>query len=320
MIDATTGGHLWAERYDGSTSDVFDLQDKVTRKIVTALAVELREGQLQRTGETENVDAYDAFMKGWMLYRTDTPQGFVDAIPHFEKAVSLDPGYGRAYAALAAVYYLGYWRNWQKPFDVLPEIREFTNDLGFVTLAFEYLDKSFVNPSPLSYILRAETLLNQPEHEAALLAAQEAVALDPNEPDSYVQLARVLTMMGRAEEAIPLIEKAMRLNPYFPASYLSALGLAYFGLEDFEKAVSVSRQAVKLSPYQSPLALIASYGHLDRSEEALPHIDNLREQLRTHLPGYPATVRVLVNWRFPLFQHLNDRQRLIEGLRKAGLP
>jgi TolB-like protein/class 3 adenylate cyclase len=322
LIDATSGGHVWAERYDGDLQDVFDLQDRITRKIVSALAVELTEAQQAATAKrgTSNVEAYDLFMKGWALYRTDTPQGFIEAIPYFERAVTLDPDYGRAYAALASVYYVGHRRNWRKSFQVLPNFPKYPDDeAAFISRSFENLDKSLRTPNPLAYVLKSETLLHKPDHSEAIVAAKRAIALDPNGPDGYVQLARVLTMVGQPEEAIALVEKAMRLNPYYPPSYIAVLGLAYFGLEDYERAASLTEQAIKLSPYLSPLPLIASLGYLDEKEKVAPVIENLRQQLNEHLPGYPATIRVLVHWRFPLFKHSTDRERLKDGLRRAGM-
>jgi TolB-like protein/class 3 adenylate cyclase len=322
LIDATSGGHVWAERYDGDLQDVFDLQDRITRKIVTALAVELTEGQQAATAKrgTNNVEAYDLFKKGWALYRTDTPQGFIEAIPYFERAVTLDPDYGRAYAALASVYYVGNRRNWRRSFEVLPNFPKYPDDeAAFISRAFENLDKSLRTPNPLAYVLKSETLLHKPDHSEAMIAAERAIALDPNGPDGYVQMARVLTMVGQPEEAVALVEKAMRLNPYYPPSYIAVLGLAYFGLEDYERAASLTEQAIKLSPYLSPLPLIASLGYLDEKEKAAPVIANLRQQLNEHLPGYPATIRVLVHWRFPLFKHSADRERLKKGLRRAGI-
>ncbi len=106
LIDATTGGHVWAERYDSSLTDVFALQDKVTQNIVTALAVNLTAGERERQArkETDSPDAYDAFLRGWAHYRLFTPEDLGKSVPYFEQAIQLDPNYGRAHAALAAVY------------------------------------------------------------------------------------------------------------------------------------------------------------------------------------------------------------------------
>ncbi len=108
LIDATTGHHLWAERYDGNLGDVFALQDKITQKIVAALAVKLTAGEQEQVAskETTNIAAYDAFLRVWGHYLRFTPEDFAKAISYFKQAIEVDPNYGRAYAAVA----LTYWR------------------------------------------------------------------------------------------------------------------------------------------------------------------------------------------------------------------
>ena len=117
LIDATTSHHLWAERYDGAIGNVFELQDTITGKIVAALAIKLTSGEQEKVTrkETDNIEAYDAFLKGWDHYRRWTPEDFREAIPYFEKAIELDPNYGRAYAALASIYMEATLRIWDWP-------------------------------------------------------------------------------------------------------------------------------------------------------------------------------------------------------------
>jgi len=106
LIDAGTGHHLWAERYDGKMDDIFALQDKINQKIVAALAVKLTVNEQEQSviKETNSIAAYDAFLQGWELYLRQTPDDFAKALPLFEKSIALDPNYGRAYAALALTY------------------------------------------------------------------------------------------------------------------------------------------------------------------------------------------------------------------------
>ena len=109
LIDAVTGHHLWADRYDGNLDNVFALQDKITQKIIGALAVKLTANEKKQISfrGTDNIDAYDALLQGWDYYLRSTPDAFRQAIPFFEKAVELDPNYGVAYAALALTYWSG---------------------------------------------------------------------------------------------------------------------------------------------------------------------------------------------------------------------
>ena len=114
LVDAATGGHQWAERYDGSLADIFALQDKVTKAVVAALAVQLTPSEQVAIGkhDTKVPEAYDAFLRGWEHYQRTTPQDFAKAIPYFERAIELDPDYGRAHAALAMVYFRSYDQRW----------------------------------------------------------------------------------------------------------------------------------------------------------------------------------------------------------------
>ena len=108
LIDATTGGHLWAERYDGQMDDIFSLQDNITQKIVAALAVKLTTGEEENIASkgTENIEAYDAFLKGWEHLHRITPNDFEKALSFLRKAIELDPSFSRAHAALAFLYFL----------------------------------------------------------------------------------------------------------------------------------------------------------------------------------------------------------------------
>ena len=114
LIDATTGGHVWADRYDGTIEDIFALQDQVTQQIVTALAVSLSdEDEAQQTRhDTDNAEAHDAYLQGWAHYKLQTPAAFAEAIPFFEEAFQLDPNYAQAHAALASLYWDAYQNAW----------------------------------------------------------------------------------------------------------------------------------------------------------------------------------------------------------------
>ncbi len=190
LVDATTGGHLWAERYDGSLADVFALQDKVTQKIVSALAINLTEDEETRTrrGETSSPDAYDAFLEGWARYRHYTRDDFIKAIPHFERALDLDPNYGRAHAALAAVYFEGWWNSWHVGGGAPQES---------LRRASEHLQEAMKHPTPLAHRVASflHIVLNQ--FDDAMAEAQRAVDLDPNDPNGYEAMAWVLVHVGR---------------------------------------------------------------------------------------------------------------------------
>ena len=107
LIDAATGGHVWAERYDGTLEDVFDLQDQVTRQIVIALSVSLTSNEQLNQGKatTRDPEAYDAYLRGWAHYRRNTHDDYAKARQYFQKALQIDPDYSAALAAMAATYW-----------------------------------------------------------------------------------------------------------------------------------------------------------------------------------------------------------------------
>ena len=317
LIDATTGGQVWAERYDGDMKNIFGLQDKVTRNVVTALAVELTKEDRERVARrgTENVQAYDVFLKGWQHYLRQTPEDFRAAIVHFKKAVELDPKYGRAYAALAATYWEASTRYW----DVALGFQRH-HDAQFE--AEQYLQKAMRDPTPLAHQVASATLLKTQQHDEAIAEAKRAIASDPNDADGYVALANVLSFAGRASEALEQVERAIRLNPHYPPYYLYQLGLARFGMKRLDEAATSLERALALNrdDYWSRRLLLATYGLLGRRADAAKLLETIKGNEKSgRLAVYdPLTIRASTYWYH--FAERADGDRFAEGLRKAGVP
>lgn len=313
LIDATTAGHLWAERYDGRLDDVFSLQDRVSRKIASVLAVELTTAEAAATAsrETTNPRAYDVFLKGWDRYLRQTPEDLRAAIAHFEESTAIDPTYARAYAALAATYWQIHKRYWHGQFG-------FRTVHGARFKAEEYLAKAERQPTALSHQVAANMLSQQGRHTAAIAEAGRAVGVDPNDADSYVALAGVLNLAGKPEDALQLLHKAMRLNPHFPSSYLYELGLAQFGLGDFPAAAVTLEKATTGNPDDrwSLRLLLATYGHLGRDADA-QRVFEIAEK-KNYRGADPISIRGIAYW-YP-FKRADDLERLTTGLRKANVP
>jgi TolB-like protein/Flp pilus assembly protein TadD len=311
LIDATTGHHLWAERYDGDISDVFALQDKITGKIVAALAVKLTSGEQEQVARkyTENVAAYDAFLQGRAHYVRCTPEDYAKAVSYFEKAIDLDPDYGQAHAALALTYWESSHNLWTFNLGVSwKEARD---------RAQRHLQTAMKNPSPLAHQAASKMLIDWHLHEEAIFEAERALALDPNDANSYLAMAYALVYAGRPQEAFAFLERAMRLDPHYPAYYLFVLGLGHFVLEQFEEAVPLFERALKRNPenYVPLIPLAAAYVHLGREQEAAATIKELQKAL-------PSIVTLSLIRRHPLWGYKDpaDQDRLLDGLRMAGMP
>jgi TolB-like protein/cytochrome c-type biogenesis protein CcmH/NrfG len=311
LIDATTGHHLWAERYDGDISDVFALQDTIAGKIVAALAVKLTSGEQEQVERkyTDNTAAYDAFLQGQAHYVRRTPEDYAKAVSYFEKAVELDPSYGRAYGALALTYWESSHNFWTFRLGVSwVEARD---------RAERYLKLAMDNLSPLAHQVASKMLIDWRQHENAIAEAQRALALDPNDANSYLAMAYALVYAGRPKEAVDFVQRAMRLDPHYPAYHLYVLGLAHFVMEEFDAAVPLFKRAVKLNPenYVPLIPLAAAYAHLGREQKAAATLEKLQKSL-------PNIVTLSLLRRHPLWSYKDpaDQDRLLAGLRKAGVP
>jgi adenylate cyclase len=312
LIDATTGGHLWADRYDGKLDNVFSLQDDITKKIVTVLAVQLTSSEQVQVvvRETENTDAYDAFLKGWHHYQRQSPESLKEAIMHFKQAVELDPDYSRVYAALSATYWQIKKRFWHYKFGLLQD-----HDARFKAEAF--LEKAKQRPTALSHQVATAMLSQQGRHTEALAEGGQAIGVDPNDADSYVALAGALSLAGNPAKALKLMWQAMRLNPHFPPSYLYELGLAQFGTGNFRSAAETLEKATERNSEDrwSYRLLLASYGHLGRTADAERTIKVIGNSWNNN---DPISIRAIAFW-YP-FKEPADFERLALGLRKANVP
>jgi TolB-like protein len=210
LIDATTGHHLWAERYDGNTSDIFALQDKITQKIAASLAVKLTEEEQDRLTqkETNNIEAYDAFLKGSTIgnsLRNDVEK-FVESLPWFEKAIELDPDYSMAYAALAETYIFGSAFGIQRELGISSRLA--------IMRGINYLQMAMKNPTNIAYRIAARVYTYQRQHEKALDYGMKAIALAPNDYRSNAFMALYLIFAGRPDEAVAFTERMRRADPY----------------------------------------------------------------------------------------------------------
>jgi adenylate cyclase len=292
LIDATTGYHLWAERYDRPLTAIFAVQDEVIRKITTALAVKLAAGEEVRLARfpTNNLEAYDHFLRGLESYYRFRKETNAQARQLFLRALELDPQYAAAYALLS----LTYWTDWYSQWDPAsrPLERAFETAQQAVTL-----DDSLAT----AHQILGMVLLWQKQYEHALIEAERAVVVNPNEADAYWALGFILNYVQRYQDALEAVEQAIRLNPHSPPYYLFDLGRAYRFLGQPEKAIAALKGALARNPNFLParLQLAGVYGELAQANEAQAEVaeilsvvspnrcDNLSPNFCENHPGMP---------------------------------
>jgi adenylate cyclase len=304
LIDATSDYHLWAERYDRELQDIFELQDEVTQKIVSALAVKLTEGEQQRLSRprTENVEAYDYYLRGLEYYFRRTQDANLQARAMFEQAVSLDPHFASAHAYLGRTY-------------LMELVNQWTTDRQALEQVFLCAHKAVAldEAQPTAHETLAYAYLGNKQHPEAIAAAEQAIAVDPNAAEAYATLAEVCSFAGQPQRAVEAIETAMRLNPRYPASYLWTLGHAYRWLGKYEEAIALFKRVLLRSPEHltAHLFLAATYSELEQLTEARVAA---AEVLRLN-PNFSLKV---VAEQTPYNDPVLVEQQ-VESLRKAGL-
>ena len=303
LIDAISGHHLWAERYDRGLKDIFAVQDELTKKIIAAMQVKLTSGEQARVDAkgTENLQAYLKFLQARENVNRLNKEGNAMGRQLAEESIELDPGYPMPYRILAATYrmdvYLGVSKS---PKESIGTCMKLLNK----SIA---LDDSYAE----AYGALGFTLSMTGQHDQAVATAEKAVALDPNSANSYAMLGHTLRMADRPREAIQAYTKAIRLNPIPPTFYQFGLGMSY-GLDgQFEKAIQWCEKAVKQNPDDliARLMLTAVYSMAGRDEKARAEAI---EVLRINPKYSLAKAEKRAKFKY--------KDKMIAALRKAGLP
>ena len=302
MVDALTGHHIWAEKYDRDLKNIFALQDEITMKIITALQVKLTAGEMAHlmAKGAKNIEAYIKFLQALELHTTK--EGNIQARKILEEAIALDPEYSRLYTALAGTYSNDVWYG--------------TTDSPEQSLAraFELAQKaiSLDDTNSAAYGVLGWIYGMKRQYDEAIAECEKAVSLSPNSAEAFEWLGTILTWAGRAEEAIKYLEYATRLNPLPSTSTLNFLAVAYRDSGQYEKAIETSKKALKQQPsYQFPyIHMTISYIRLGREEEArTTAAELLKVNPKFSLERYAKVL--------PFPRPIADR--IVEDLRKAGL-
>jgi len=304
FIDASTGGHLWAERYDRDLGDIFALQDELTRRIVSVLSVKLGEEEHKRVAAkgTRVVAAYDRFLRGLEYTNQYTREANVQARKMFEQALELDPGYAMAYEKMGWTHFIDWTLGWSHDMKSLDKASELAQKAASVDDSVEGI-----------HCLLGSVYLWRKQHEKAIELFEKSLALNPNLANGLSDVGGVLCFAGRPDKAVEMIERAMRLDPFFPYHFFN-LGHAYFLTGRYEGALEALGKALDGNPDFFPARAFRAviYVELGRHEEARAETDLI-------LKKSPGTTTDMWRERLP-YKNAEDLDRILVGLKKAGMP
>ena len=305
LIDAMTGYHLWAERYDRDLQEIFALQDEIALKIMKTVHEKLEVGLYARVlgRGARNLEAFLKAMEAREYFYRGTKEDNALARKLYEEAIALDPEYAFAYAGLAGTHMMDTWLGASKS---LKNSLGRAIELGQRAVA---LDES----EPVAHAILGHFYGYAGQFEKAIFHAERGLALDPNSYAVLYNAAVVFTHSGRAEEAIPLFQKAIRLNPFTPAIFFTRMSVACGLAGRFDEAVEQAKKAVERDPKNqfTHLSLALACVLAGREEEA-------RAAAEEVLKIDPAFSLEQFAKAFS-YRDMSQTHRMINALRKAGL-
>ena len=308
LIDAASGSHVWAERYDRDLGDIFALQDEITGTLIAAIEPELAKAERRRAIERppETLDAWSWFQRGmWHHYRASKEDN-AKAQAHLRRAIELDPEFGRALAALAHVHY------WDVLFGYVDEPRAVLDEgLSLARRAIAADDKE---PFAHFALGRVSTLLG--DLDTALAELELAIDLSPSFAHAYYGLGNALNFAGQPDRAVEEIDRAIRLNPHDPAiwTFVSGRALSLILLQHFDEALVWALKGVRQAN-----AGWLSYAILAGIQAELGQERDAKQAVADTLRLKPDFGVSFIAETFP-FQDPIYRDRFVNALRKAGFP
>jgi len=306
LVEAATGNHLWADRYDGSLDDIFAIQDEITTSVVGCIGPELLAAELARAGRKtpQSLDAWECVVRALFRSAELSDDGSRDALALLDRAIARDPGYAQAFGMRARIVV---WRAFQGWEAIGPALARAKADIARAMAA----DKD----EPWAYLAQGMVAFAGRNDALTMAALTRAVALNPNSAYAHGQLSIAHAFGGRADEAVACIDHAVRLSPreVFLGDYDLFYAFAHFQAARYELGLRYAREAHRWRPgHPTPLLMgAACAGHLADAEAAA----GLLQELRALVPGASrASVEATSG-----FVRAEDRARLVEGLARAGL-
>ena len=309
LIDASTGVHLWADRFEGTLEDIFDLQDLVTASVVGAIAPKLEQAEIERVRHkpTESLDAYDYYLRGLATSHPRTRELNNEALRLFYKAIELDPEFSSAYGMAAWCYARRKGSRW-----MVDRVKETAEAARLARRVVELRKEDAVALSTGGFALAY--VVGELDDGAALL--DQALVLNPNLAVAWTFSGWVRIFLGEHEMALEHFARSMRLSPLDPLMYVaqSGIAVAHFCTGRYDEASSWAEKALLESPNYYPALRVfaasnALAGRLEDAQKAMARLRELDPTVRV------SDLRDLITRRRP-----EDATRYAEGLRKAGLP
>jgi adenylate cyclase len=306
LIDAISGAHLWADRFEGDLGNIFALQDEVTANVISAIEPKLLQTEIQSAARRrpENLSAYDLCLRGAPRLYSSTREGVAEALQLFSRALELDPRFGLAATMAASCHALEISQGWTR--DLKSAIEEATR-LYRLALAIDENDPDALAPAGQM------TALFSRDFDTAIEMVDRAVALNPNSAFAWRARGWTYGYAGRAHESIRSFEHAIRLSPLDPMVYFTQTGIAsaLIRLERFDAAVVAAKKSLRKNQHftMAYRCLAVASAHLGNDMEARQAATRLLELE----PDFRISTMVAgVGWW--------QSTQYIEGLRKAGLP
>jgi adenylate cyclase len=304
LIDALTGHHLWAERYDRDLNEIFAVQDEITMKILRGMRVKMTEGDQALRGKApRNLDAFLKLLEGVEQVHRFNVEGIALGKQLAEEAISLDPEFAGAYTLLGSAYMMDVWLGLSKsPKESLERAVELTQKAIFLD------PEDSRQYAQLGYLYTMKR-----DYDNAIAEGEKAVALDPGGADAHAWLGASLNFADKPEEAIPLFEKAIRLNPFGPTWYFFNFGGSYWMIGQYQEAITQYKKALHIAPNNiiAHLNLAGTYSLMGRDEESRAEAKEvLRINPKFSLESFAKMLP---------FKNQTQIDRYVEALRKAGL-
>ncbi len=309
LVEAATAANVWADRFEGTLDDIFDLQDQVSASVVGAIEPELLRAEAERIKQKrpESLDAYDCTLRGLSLMNRLTPETTAEALRLFLKATEIDPGFGRAYVCASWCHR----RNVQLNGMVLSEEEQRES----LRLAEQAIGTDATDP----YILWQAGLtfaLVEGDIDRASRLIEQSLTINSNSTRGWIASGMIRNCLGNPEAAIEAAKRGIRLSPLETAMWVAhgVLAIAHFQLGEYDEATQWARFSVEKHRYNLPAyhVLVAALAELGQTDEANIWLDRLLEL-------DPETTISRLQAIYPISRYRN-LDEFLEGLRKTGVP